>query len=214
MRTLEELATAAAGGDQEALSELAEGTQGLVRRLALGESTKFPGGRWIDEGDLTGWGWLGFLDAARLWRSDAGSGWVNWAAVKIRGRMIEELRRATRARVAKKLGDAAPRFCYLAALNDRDGEHRASWEPADPSWTREAIDDDIDGRSPEAEGARWRLRRVLRQLVGAEALEVLILHRVVGLRLREIGEQFGYSESNAGLVERKAKERLREVLLG
>lgn len=203
----EEIAAAAAG-ERRALEALAETWMPRLQRIARYLSSKTREGWWIEADDLIGWGWMGLIDALRLWAPEGGASFSTFATLKVRGRMLDEARSATKSRSWKRLGEAAPRFQHLGAMTYEDGE---SWEPADPTWNPEAIDDDIDGRSEAREHAREELRAALALIVGEREREVLVLHHVEGLPLRLVGERIGLTESRCSQLESRATRKIRRA---
>jgi len=63
----------------------------LVEEIARRMSFGLPGH--IEYGDLVSWGVIGLLDALDKFRPDKGSKFKNYAAVRIRGAILDELRR-------------------------------------------------------------------------------------------------------------------------
>lgn len=199
---------AAAAGERWALEALAEAWMPKLQRIARYLSSKTREGWWIEANDLVGWGWMGLLDALRLWSSEGGASFATFAALKVRGRMLDEARSATKSRSWKRLGEAAPRFQHLGAMTYEDGE---SWEPADPTWSPEGIDDDIDGRSEAREHAREELRQAIALIVGEREREVLVMHHVQGLSIREVGSELGLSDSRCSQLESRATRKIRRA---
>lgn len=212
----------------------------LVKRIAHHLLARLPSSVQLD--DLIQAGVIGLLEAARNYDAGKGASFETYAGIRIRGAMIDEVRR----------GDWAPRSVHrnarriqevLARLEKRLGRDPADHEVAaelgiplaeyhamaqDCLCSRVFSFDDLggegdnpedhlpgDGLSP-AEGAqRDVLRRRLAEAISAlpeRERLVLALYYDEEMNLKEIGLVLGVSESRVSQIHSQAALRLRTRL--
>ncbi len=225
---------------QGSAAEVVEKHGELVRRIAHHLAARLPASVEID--DLVQAGMLGLIDAARNFQSDQGAAFETYASIRIRGSMIDEIRR----------GDWVPRSVHrryrdiVAAT--RDIEQRTG-QPATAQQVAEALGVPIDEYHGMVENAaRGQLvsldahmdehdgeprlashgiatpARAFEQGAFREALAgaitglpereqlVLSLYYEQELNLREIGAVLGVSESRVCQIHGQAALRLRARL--
>ena len=169
--------------------EIVERHSELVRRIAHHLAARLPASVEID--DLIQAGMLGLIDAARNFQADQGAAFETYASIRIRGAMIDEIRR----------GDWVPRSVHrryrdLVAAT-RDIEQRTG--KATPA------------RAFESDAFRQALGGAIEQLPEREQL-VLSLYYEQELNLREIGAVLSVSESRVCQIHGQAMVRLRARL--
>lgn len=94
------------------LQELITAHQPLVRRIAYHLLARLPSSVEVD--DLLQAGQLGLIEAAQHFRSDAGASFATFAGIRIRGAMLDELRK----------GDWVPRSVHRRARELADAMRR------------------------------------------------------------------------------------------
>ena len=210
---------------------------GLVKRIAYHLAARLPASVEVD--DLIQAGSLGLLEAARHYQGDRGASFETYAGIRIRGAMLDELRR----------GDWAPR-----SLHRRAREVEAAMRAIEQETGREARDTEVaerlnlslddyhdavadaarcqvlsshgydDGQGydavaehgdPDEQFGREELQQELAQAIGRlperERL-VMSLYYERELNLKEIGKVLGVSESRACQIHGQALVRLRARL--
>ena len=110
-------------------ADLLQQHAGLVKRIAYHLAARLPASVEID--DLIQAGSIGLLEAARTYQGDRGASFETYAGIRIRGAMLDELRR----------GDWAPRSLHRRA---RDVE--AAMRAIEQETGREAKDGEIAER--------------------------------------------------------------------
>lgn len=221
------------------LQELITAHQPLVRRIAYHLLARLPSSVEVD--DLLQAGQLGLIEAAQHFRSDAGASFATFAGIRIRGAMLDELRK----------GDWVPRSVHRRARELADAmrrvEARTGQEAADADIAKELgislgeyhqhVEDaarapllSLDGAaetdpsilerlahhdSPESDLLRddfkQALARGIDQLPEREKL-VMSLYYQNELNLREVGVVLGVSESRVCQLHGQALVRLRARL--
>ncbi|MCK5771050.1 RNA polymerase sigma factor FliA [Algiphilus sp.] len=225
-----------AAGDVHAL--VAE-HQELVRRIAWHLSARLPDSVEID--DLVQAGQIGLIEAARQYRPDGGASFATFASSRIRGAMLDELRRgdwmprsvhrnartiagavrtvearhgraATEAEVAAELG--MPLADYQAMAGDAARGPLLSLEGiAIDDEPPEIPDPDAIDAAEQVTGSAFR-----RALAGAidhlpeRERQVMGLYYDEALNLREIGAVLGVTESRVCQIHAQAVVRLRARL--
>lgn len=207
-----------------------------IRRIAHQIAKRLP--RHIHVDDLIGAGLLGLVMAYARFDPSRGGGFQVYAESRIRGAILDELRandplsRDQRSHVSRRA--AATRALQARLGRAPEAEEIAAelgisldayWErvnsTASPVFCLDHGDDAEDGlqvQEPDAEPADERLSRKEALLAFGQAAEslpprllrVLNLHYREGLTLREIGVQFGVSESRVCQLETEAIRILRE----
>jgi RNA polymerase sigma factor for flagellar operon FliA len=208
----------------------------LVRRIAYHLAGRLPAS--VEVGDLIQAGMLGLLEAAQRYTGDRGASFETYAGIRIRGAMLDELRKTDWAprsvhRKVREMIDA------IARLEGRLGQRPRDVDIAEEmgigleeyhAIAREAVacrmfsmeelspvDSDSgpvadDVASPERELEENRFQAVLVEAI--EALperEQLVMNMYYDdeLNLREIGEVLGVSESRVCQLHGQALARLR-----
>ena len=212
----------------------------LVRRIAHHLAARLPASVEID--DLIQAGMLGLIDAARNFQADQGAAFETYASIRIRGAMIDEIRRgdwvprsvhrryrdvvaATRA-VEQREGRAASQQEVAAELGVPLGDYHAMLEDAARgqllSLEEHAEHHDGEPRLARSEGltpARafedGAFRGALGEAIGQlpeREQLVLSLYYEQELNLREIGAVLSISESRVCQIHGQAMLRLRARL--
>jgi RNA polymerase sigma factor for flagellar operon FliA len=212
----------------------------LVRRIAHHLAARLPASVEID--DLIQAGMLGLIDAARNFQSDQGAAFETYASIRIRGSMIDEIRRgdwvprsvhrryrdmvgATR-QVEQSTGQAATGQQVAAALGVSMDEYHAMVENAARGQlvSLDAHIDEHDGEprlashgtaTPAREFEQGAFREALGAAIGGlpeREQLVLSLYYEQELNLREIGAVLGVSESRVCQIHGQAAVRLRARL--
>lgn len=233
------LAAYGAARDDSA-AELVERYGPLVKRIAHHLLARLPSSVQVD--DLLQAGILGLLEAARNYDGAKGASFETYAGIRIRGSMIDEVRRgdwaprsvhrntrqlqATSVRLSKQLGRDPADHEMAAALEISLDEYHAmardclgsklfSLEELGPENGN--IDDLLpsDGPSPEQQVQRESLRHQLAAAIGTLSERerlVLALYYDEELNLKEIGLVLGVSESRVSQIHSQAALRLRTRL--
>ena len=212
----------------------------LVRRIAHHLAARLPASVEID--DLIQAGMLGLIDAARNFQADQGAAFETYASIRIRGAMIDEIRRgdwvprsvhrryrdmvaATRD-IEQRTGQAATAKQVAAALNVSLEEYHRMVEDAARGQliSLDAQREENDGEprlatSGSATPARAFENDAFRQALGAAIGDlpereqlVLSLYYEQEMNLREIGAVLSVSESRVCQIHGQAMVRLRSRL--
>ena len=219
--------------------EVVERHADLVRRIAHHLAARLPASVEVD--DLVQAGMLGLIEAARNFDSDQGASFETYASIRIRGAMIDEIRkgdwtprsvhRRTReaAEVTRQIeqttGRAATGAEVAQALGLGAEEYARLLEDA-VSGQVLSLDSHIDDHgepnvaagaaySPERRLQAAEFRRALAEAIGQlperEQL-VLSLYYEQEMNLREVGAVLGVSESRVCQIHGQAMLRLRSRL--
>ncbi len=202
----------------------------LVKRVARSVARTLP--RHIPMEDLVGAGSLGLVDAARKFEPSRGVAFDAYAAVRIRGAILDELRRgaAVPRRVRNRRYEVRPSRLATGHLGRAPTGHEG-WRGTGPvalqDWVAEANPvlvpydttmEDEDGARLAPDGAEGTDHHALFEIRTALARlplrlqTVLSLYYVDGLTLREIGEVLRVTESRACQLHTRAIAELRERL--
>ena len=212
----------------------------LVKRIAHHLLGRLPASVQLD--DLMQSGMIGLLEAARKYDSGKGASFETYAGIRIRGAMLDEMRRGDWAprsvhRNARRVGDA------IRAVESRSGREAGDEEIAaelgvtleeyftilkDAAGCKlfsfdEMVEDDESAEAGVAEHDSEPFERLQRQSFRsglAEAIahlperEQLVLSLYYGdeLNLKEIGAVIGVSESRVSQIHSQAALRLRSRL--
>ena len=219
--------------------EVVERHADLVRRIAHHLAARLPASVEVD--DLVQAGMLGLIEAARNFDSDQGASFETYASIRIRGAMIDEIRkgdwtprsvhRRTReaAEVTRQIeqttGRAATGAEVAQALGLAPEEYARLLEDA-VSGQVLSLDSHIDDHgepniaaaaaySPERRLQAAEFRQALAEAIGQlperEQL-VLSLYYEQEMNLREVGAVLGVSESRVCQIHGQAMLRLRSRL--
>ena len=219
--------------------EVVERHAELVRRIAHHLAARLPASVEVD--DLVQAGMLGLIEAARNFDSDQGASFETYASIRIRGAMIDEIRKgdwtprsvhrrtreaaeATR-RIEQSTGRAATAAEIAEALGLAPEEYARLLEDAVSGQVLSLdshVEDHGDVEIPAAPGAsperglqalqfRQALAEAIGQLPEREQL-VLSLYYEQELNLKEIGAVLGVSESRVCQIHGQAVLRLRARL--
>lgn len=219
--------------------EVVERHADLVRRIAHHLAARLPASVEVD--DLVQAGMLGLIEAARNFDSDQGASFETYASIRIRGAMIDEIRkgdwtprsvhRRTReaAEVTRQIeqttGRAATGAEVARALGLGAEEYARLLEDA-VSGQVLSLDSHIDdhGEPNVAAGAAYSPERRLQAAEFRQALAeaigqlpereqlVLSLYYEQEMNLREVGAVLGVSESRVCQIHGQAMLRLRSRL--
>jgi RNA polymerase sigma factor for flagellar operon FliA len=214
----------------------------LVKRIAHHLLARLPSSVQVD--DLIQAGVIGLLEAARNYDAGRGASFETYAGIRIRGAMIDEVRRGdwaprsvhrnarraqeAMARLERRLGRDASDHELAAELGVSLAEYHAIAQDSlgsklfsfdDLGHEDESPDDRIPGSelSPEQGVQRDSLRRHLATAIaGLPERErlVLALYYDEELNLKEIGLVLGVSESRVSQIHSQAALRLRATLGG
>lgn len=205
----------------------------LVKRIARQVHSRLPASVQID--DLIQAGLIGLMEAARLYDPSQGASFETYAAIRVRGAVLDELRRGdwsprSLSRRVRQLSEAA------RVVENRTGRAATSREIADNlglsldeyhQWVLDASNQNffgldnleaLDGAPDTGPDATYRgveedrRRRFLVKVIGTlserEQL-VLSLYYEKGMTMKEIGETLGVSESRVCQIHGEAAVRLR-----
>ncbi len=190
---------------------------------------------WVDRQDLEAAGMLGLAEAARRFDSGRGIPFAAFAATRVRGAILDELRRLDtlprqRRREVRRLAAESRRLATALGREPTDDELAAAMElPVDEitalrseavaAGSRSEIDDERCA-DPGAEPADRALERARRRaqlrnaidLLPERQRQVLDLYYVDGLTLKQIGVRLGVTESRICQLHRLAERRLRSLV--
>lgn len=219
-------------------AELVQRHGDLVRRIAHHLAARLPAS--VDVTDLIQAGLIGLLDAARNYSGSHGASFETYASIRIRGAMLDELRRGDWAprsvhRRLREIGAAIRAIEQEQGRDARDSEvaerlgisldeyHRCMQDATQCQMlsmsSHDSDESDIeyagDCASPQEELERaefqGELAEAIRSLPEREKL-VLSLYYDDELNLREIGEVLDVSESRVCQIHGQALVRLRSRL--
>lgn len=216
----------------------AEDHLSLVRRVAERMARRLPRG--VDVRDLVSAGTLGLLDALEKYDPARCDRFSAYAEIRIRGAILDELRamdwlprsvreKGSRLQGAKSalrhaLGRApedAEVAAYLGVTPDAHAAMQREVKTAQVVSAEEVSRQGVAALAREeqalpdkelfARELRERLATVIRRLPERER-QVLSLYYVEDLKLKEIGEIFGVTESRICQIHAQAVRRLRKML--
>lgn len=209
----------------------------LVRRIAHHLAARLPPG--VDVDDLIQAGMIGLIEAGRQYRGDGGASFDTFASFRIRGAMIDELRRGdwTPRSVHRKVREASD---ALRAIEQRNGRAASSQEVAGaiglkPDEYQQLMDDAARGQVLSLEAAvdaagepvlatethqhspsqlfeQDEFRGALAEAIAAlpdRERTVMALYYQEEMNLREIGAVLGVTESRVCQIHGQALVRLR-----
>lgn len=204
----------------------------LVKRIARHVMSRLPASVQMD--DLVQAGLIGLMEAARLYDASQGASFETYATIRIRGAMLDELRRsdwsprslskrlrllseatkeienekgcaATSAEVARRLN--LPLDEYHQWILEANNQNFFSIENLDDFESRNRSSDSTY-RNVEMERCRESLSEEIRSLSEREQM-VLSLYYDKDMTLKEIGKVLGVSESRVCQIHGEATLRLR-----
>ncbi|MGQ0621031.1 MAG: RNA polymerase sigma factor FliA [Panacagrimonas sp.] len=209
----------------------------LVKRIAYHLAARLPAS--VDIDDLIQAGSIGLLEAARNYQGDRGATFETFAGIRIRGAMIDELRRGDWAprslhRKAREVEAAIRAIEQETGGEARDGEvakrlgisldeyhdsvagaARCQVISADAWGEGEGMDLPAAGSQPDEEFTRAEFQQELtRAIDGLPEREKLVmsLYYERELNLKEIGKVLDVSESRVCQIHGQALVRLRARL--
>ncbi len=189
---------------------------GLVRGVVRKLRARLPAA--ADVENLEAAGVLGLVEAARKFEPERGTRFDTYAYLRVRGAVLDELRRShplpqhvferlARIRKAREALSSAERLAALRLMR------MASLECGKGALARRLADPREEGPGRRAEEAEQR--RLLAEALAAlseRERRAVTLHYLNGLRLREVGEALGLSESRVSRLLGGARLRLAERL--
>ncbi|HZX78257.1 RNA polymerase sigma factor FliA [Lysobacter sp.] len=225
---------------RSAANEVISQHSDLVRRIAHHLAARLPASVEVD--DLIQAGMMGLIEASRSYDADQGASFETYASIRIRGSMIDEIRRgdwvprsvhrryrdvvAATREVEQRTGRAASAQEVAGAMNVPLDEYHRMLEDAARGQliSLEAHLDEHDGEPHLARHAGTSPAREFEQVAFREALGdaigglpereqlVLSLYYEQELNLREIGAVLNVSESRVCQIHGQAMLRLRSRL--
>jgi RNA polymerase sigma factor for flagellar operon FliA len=211
--------------------------QSLVRRIAYHLLARLPASVEVD--DLIQAGQVGLIEAARNYRAEAGAAFATFASARIRGAMIDELRRGdwVPRSVHRRARDIAAAVSRVESRSGRDASdteiaeelgvslgdyHLMSQDAArGPMLSLDGMSEDghapevADEQTPEQRltdaGFRAAVATAINALPERERL-VMSLYYEQELNLREIGGVLDVTESRVCQIHAQAVSRLRSRL--
>ncbi len=213
----------------------------LVRRVAHHLMARLPASVQVE--DLVQSGMIGLIEASRQFQCGQGATFATYASIRIRGAMIDELRRSDWTprsvhrnsrriaeairRVEAEVGRAARDSDIAAALEVSIGEYHAmlqdcastrifSWEDL---FGEDADPDQLVAGSEPSPGAQFEQEQLRDALTHAlDTLSekerlVLALYYDEELNLREIGAVLGVTESRVSQIRSQTLHRLQARLI-
>lgn len=220
-----------ATGDRCARNRLIVEYSPLVRRVAARMAAGLPTG--VDRDDLVGYGTFGLIGAIERFDPGRGTRFESYAATRIRGAIIDELRladwvpRTVRARatsvararsaLATRLGGEATDAEVATEMRTTEGKVRSAIPlrlVSLDSGVSRAVGDTIPDAQPGPE-ALFEAKEAGQSLVGAighlseKERTVVALYYYEGLTLVEIGATLGVTASRVCQIHVKALRRLR-----
>lgn len=224
---------------QTSIAKVIHEYRDLVRRIAYHLAVKLPAN--IDIDDLIQAGMIGLIDATKGYDSSQGASFVTYASIRIRGAMIDEMRRCdwvprsihrrqrevlcATHQIEQRTGRAASASAiaeqlhisihdYLRLQNDSSRGHLVSLDAATDEELP-VIPMDKSRPTPEELMSRIQLSselaKVIKQLPDREQC-VLTMYYSQELNLREIGELLMVSESRVCQIHGQAIFHLRACL--
>lgn len=214
---------------------LVEKHSDLVKRIAYHMAARLPAS--VEVGDLIQAGIIGLIEAARHFTEDRGASFETYASIRIRGAMVDELRRSDWAprsvhRRAREAASAIHKLEQASGHAAKEGEVAEAMGVSLPEYHQIAADaarcqvmsmtprtDDDDAMdTPDASaGALDQLQQNEFQKLLAQSINelpereklVLSLYYNDEMNLREIGATLSISESRVCQIHGQALLRLR-----
>lgn len=211
----------------------------LVKRIAYRLHGRLPDSVQVE--DLIQAGMLGLLEAHERFRADEGASFTTFAGIRIRGAMLDEIRRGdwaprslhraaraaaeARRRVEARKGSTAGEAeiaaemdlslaDYRKTMSDIAGAHLCSLDDGDPDLPPQEIPAGEDCRplvAVEHENLCAAVADASSHLPDRERL-LMSMYYEQNLNLRQIAETLGVSESRACQLHGRAISRVREQL--
>jgi RNA polymerase sigma factor for flagellar operon FliA len=173
---------------------------------AVASRSIHPRCRGADREDLIAWGLVGLVLAARRYRGDRGASFGAYAAVRVRGQILDALRKRD------PLTRSARRAYREAQRASEDGATPLASNPPYVEVSLDRVGEVAEVRpAPGRPDQRWPLvASALRDLPPLER-RVLVLSYGRGLTLREIGGEVGLTESGVCRLRARALARMRNA---
>ncbi len=189
-------------GDADSRCALIEGYAPLAARVARGMN--LPIGALVGRDDLESAALVGLIDAVDRFQPERGVPFEAYAVLRIRGAILDELRRTddrgrAQRRRDRELDTPVPGMKVSLDLLLEQGEHAAL-----------GAADDLSSRH-DHEDLRMRVESALRCLSPRQR-EVLARYYGDSLTLREAGARMGISEARACQLHGRAIDKLRHQL--
>ncbi len=210
---------------------------GLVKRVALHLQSRVP--RFIELDDLMQAGMIGLIEAARSYDPEKGVNFENFAYVRVKGAMFDEVRKISylprsavainkahaqsESELAAKIG-RAPTMAEMAEFMNKDAQslhlersEAMRFETTSIETLPESVDNipDTAGSRPDVlvENAQFMeaLEAAIAGLPEREKL-IIALYYVEEMNLREIGAVVGVSESRVSQILSATAKSLRQTL--
>jgi RNA polymerase sigma factor for flagellar operon FliA len=185
--------------------------QDLVRKIAWAEYRKLSPDALTTFDDLVQSGMEGLLDAATRFDDGRGAKFSTYAAIRIRGSMMDELRRSDMvSRSERSKGNSATNEEY----NDEE-QVSALCRATSFGWLMNLCDPELTEHDPQA---MLQIKQVAERLRAAVARlterDILILEKVNnGERLRTIAATLGITTVRVSQLRIRALEKIREAMV-
>jgi RNA polymerase sigma factor for flagellar operon FliA len=170
----------------------------LIRAAAFRLSSNLPA--CMDKEDLEQIGVIGLLDAAKRFKAEKGCGFKGYAYLRIRGEMIEEIRKAGFIKRSKKVqtGEAVSLDEYIKGP---DGNRLGWLKSTEPTALEQVEKKEVTRNLIYAVGELKKRDR-----------DVIVLYYFYDMTMREIGEKTGVSLSRISQIRKDALRQLRGKL--
>ncbi len=145
------------GDSPDVVARIEEGLR-LVEQIAHGMRRQF--GRHVQVDDLISQGRESLLQAARAFEPDRGVPFRRWAALRVRGGMIDSMR--TSGGLPKRVYRKLRALQAMDRINEAAIEERAEAPPATPEAADKALTDQL---ATAAMGGRRRVHRAARHRI-------------------------------------------------
>ncbi|MGH2798176.1 MAG: sigma-70 family RNA polymerase sigma factor [Thermoleophilaceae bacterium] len=204
-----ELWTRRRAGDAQARAALIERYAPLAAIAA--RRLNVPTGAVAGRDDLESAGLLGLVDAVDRYETERGIPFEPYAMVRIRGAMLDEVRRLDERGKAGRRHDRAAAGAWGGAAGQLSAALSLD-QLLEAGGALPETNDDV-GAHYELEELRTRVEHALRELP-ARQRELIVRYYGESLTLREAGERMGISEARASQLHGRAIHNLRRRLAG
>lgn len=221
-------------GDLKAREQLILDSYGLVQRLAKKQARTLP--LHVSEDDIVSFGVLGLIRAIENYDPESNVYFESYAAASIRSLILDELRsldwaprslrktqreiersrdklskslerNPTDAEIAQDIGKTTEEVA--STMRRAEASHHKSLDEGDAE--RDTYASTKDEPNPDTNTTSPRIVDIIRELPLEEQL-VLVLRYYHGMKLAEVGERMGISESKASQIHTRAVMALRAAL--